>query len=111
MLTFYALARIILALSTMEKNKQQRMDEFQHKTFVLMFRVLLIFGIPAIAAYFVGDWLDTSYDMRPYGSLAALAVSFIISWALVFRMYFALERERKQIESMEDTTDTSESNE
>jgi hypothetical protein len=96
----------------MNKNKQQRMDEFQHKTFVLMFRVLLMFGIPAILGYFVGDWLDQTYDIRPYGSLAALAVTFLLSWVLVFRMYFALERERKQIEAMEDMTDTTdESNE
>jgi hypothetical protein len=88
----------------MEKSKQQRMDEFQHKTFVLMFRVLLIFGIPAIVGYFVGDWLDATYDIRPYGSLAALAVTFITSWALVFRMYMSLERERKHIESLEEDT-------
>lgn len=94
----------------MNKNKQQRMEEFQHKTFVLMFRVLLMFGIPAILGYFIGDWLDQTYNIRPYGSLATLAVSFFISWVLVFRMYFSLERERKQIESMEDIETTTESN-
>lgn len=87
----------------MEKTKEQRMADFQHKTFVLMFRILVIFGAPAAIAFFVGRHFDTTYDIRPYGSLAVLAVAFVFSWFLIFRMYMKLEKERKEIEAMEDT--------
>lgn len=89
----------------MSQSKESRMADFQHKTFVLMFHILLIFGIPAILAYFVGRHLDTTYSIRPYGTLAVLGIAFVTSWTLVFRMYFRLERERKEIEAMVDTED------
>jgi len=80
---------------------EQKHAELTHKTFLIMFRLLFVFAIPAIAAYFVGRWIDQTYDWRPYGSLLALAVSFIISWALVIRIYLSLEKEFKQLRESE----------
>ena len=71
---------------------EEQKEALVHKSFVLMFRILLIFGIPAAAAFFIGRWLDTTYDMRPYGSMAVLAVAFILSWTLVIRMYKSMTK-------------------
>lgn len=74
-----------------------------HKTFLMMFRILLIFGIPAAIAFFIGRWIDTRFDIRPYGSLAALAIALISSWAAVIRMYLRMNRELRQIDEEEHT--------
>lgn len=75
------------------KSTAQKREELTHKTFLMMFRVLVIFGIPAAAGYFIGKWIDTTYDIRPYGTLGTLAVTFTFSWALVIRMYMKLTKE------------------
>ena len=67
-----------------------------------MFRILLIFGIPAAFAYFIGKWIDTTYEMRPYGTLAVLAVAFISSWAMVIRIYKKLTKEFAALQKEEE---------
>lgn len=62
-----------------------------------MIHVLFIFGLPAVAAFWAGKWADTRFDMYPWGSLLALLVSAIISWAIIIRMYIRLTKEWKQL--------------
>lgn len=71
------------------------------KIYTAMFQVLVIFGLPAIFAFFIGRALDARHDIRPLGSVAALGVSFIFSWIIVIRMYRRLDKERKAIEAQE----------
>lgn len=79
-----------------------RKKKLQDRTFMLMFRILIIFGLPAVLGYFVGNWVDMTYNMRPYGSLLVLLVTFVFSWIVVIRMYLTLDKERKEIEALED---------
>lgn len=80
------------------EDKRQALHD---KTFRLMFRVLVIFGLPALAGYWVGKWVDTTYDMRPYGTLMVLGVTFAFSWALVIRMYLQITKEYRALEQEE----------
>lgn len=73
-----------------------------HKTFKLMIRVAIIFAIPAFVAYFVGRWVDARYDIRPYGTLAVLGVSFIGSWTVVIRMYLNIDRAFRALREKEE---------
>lgn len=86
----------------MEKSVHQKKEELLQKTFRMMFRILLTFGIPAGIAYGVGKWLDTTYDIRPYGTLAVLAIAFVSSWALVIRMYLQMSKEAAAIQQEEE---------
>jgi hypothetical protein len=72
---------------------EQKREALVHKTFVLMFRILIIFAIPAIIAYFLGQWIDTTYDIRPKGTLMVLPIAFITSWVLVIRIYQKLTKQ------------------
>lgn len=72
---------------------EKKQEALKRKTFHLMFQILIIFGAPAFAAYWAGKWLDTHYDMRPYGSLAAILAAFLFSWSIVIRIYIKLDRE------------------
>ncbi len=81
---------------------QQKREELTHKTFTLMFRILIIFGIPAILAYFSGAWLDSTYGIRPYGTLAVLAVAFVSSWYGVLRIYQSLQKQYRELDKQEE---------
>lgn len=74
----------------------------EKRTYQLMFKILVIFGVPAAIAYFVGQWLDHAQELEPYGSLMALGVSFVFSWAVTIRLYITLDRERKELEAKEE---------
>jgi len=75
----------------------QEQERLRHKSFLLMFRILVIFGIPAVLAYFSGLWLDTRFDMRPYGSLMALGVAVVCSWTITIRMYLRIDKEFREL--------------
>ncbi len=81
---------------------EKRREELTHKTFLMMFRILIIFGLPAIIAYFAGKWFDTTYNIRPNGTLATLAIAFITSWALTIRMYLKLDKAFKDLRKEEE---------
>lgn len=82
-----------------------RRASLERRTFLVMFRILLIFGMPAVIGFFAGRYLDTTYDMRPYGSLLVLGITLIFSWVLVIRLYLSLEKERREIEKLEQEQD------
>lgn len=83
---------------TIEERKAQLMK----KTYRMMFAILLIFGIPAIPAFFAGRWLDQTYNMRPVGSVIALIVAAIISWTIMIRVYLNIRAELKNIQKDEE---------
>lgn len=75
----------------------ERKAALTHRTFLLMFRILLIFGIPAFGAYFLGSWLDTALDARPWGTLASLIAAFALSWTATIVLYIRINREYNAI--------------
>ena len=82
----------------MTKEFEDKREALRHKTFLLMLRVLAIVGIPAFAAYFGGQWLDTTFDMRPTGSVIAAAMGMVISWIFIIRIYKQLQKEYRAVE-------------
>ena len=81
---------------------EKRREALTHKTFILSLSVLGIFGVPAIIGFFVGRWVDVSYGVRPYGSMAVLAVTFLFSWVLIIRLYLKLTKEFAKIREDEE---------
>lgn len=81
-----------------KKSFEERKQELWHKTFLMMFKILVVFGLPAVIAYFLGGWLDQKFSIEPYGTVGVLAAAFIFSWAIVLKMYFNLSEEYKQLE-------------
>lgn len=90
-----------LQIAPFSMDLQERKSRIMRKTYAAMFMILVIFGIPAILAYFVGAWLDTTYSIRPMGSVAAIVVAAIVSWTILIRIYLKLSREIRKIEKEE----------
>lgn len=104
MLTSGSMKRILLAFQN-DMNQEQRQDAFRAKTFRMMLAILGIFGIPVSIVFFVGRYLEQGSELSSEAWLGLLAVSFVFSWILIIRMYIRLERERKDIDTSQDTTD------
>jgi len=60
-----------------------------------------VVGIPAAGVFFAGRWLDTTYAMRPYGSVIASIVSLVISWTLLIYMYKRISNEYRLLKEEE----------
>ncbi|PIR04147.1 MAG: hypothetical protein COV59_03105 [Candidatus Magasanikbacteria bacterium CG11_big_fil_rev_8_21_14_0_20_39_34] len=67
-----------------------------------MFQILAIFALPALAAFFIGKWIDTTYSIKPYGTLSILLISFILSWVLTIRIYLKLQRQYDALDVQEE---------
>lgn len=80
----------------------QEKDRLIHKSFTTMFRVALVFAIPALLAFFVGRWLDKLYSIKPWGSVSVLAFTFVLSWAIVIRIYLKLDKEMRELREKKD---------
>ena len=80
---------------------EQKREELVHKTFTSMFKILIIFGIPAAIGFFVGSFVDAKYDIRPNGSVGVLAVTFILSWIIMIRMYLNITKQFSALREQE----------
>lgn len=81
---------------------ERRRGNLTHKTFLMMFHIFWVVGLPAIGAYFGGRWLDTEYNMRPYGSFIASFIAMIISWTILIKMYKGITKEYRILREEED---------
>lgn len=78
----------------MAQTIEEKREALIHKTFVMMFRILAIFGIPAAIAFFLGNHLDTTYNGGNHKYIfICLAVSFITSWVFMIRVYISITKE------------------
>ncbi len=80
---------------------QEDREALTQRTFKLMLQILVIFGVPAAIAFFVGRWIDSSYDIRPNGTLAMLGISFVISWGITIVLYRKISRQFKELDRRE----------
>ncbi|MBU0660735.1 hypothetical protein KKG22_00980 [Patescibacteria group bacterium] len=84
-------------------NTTDKREELIHKTFVSMIKILFIFGIPALIGFFVGRYMDKTYDISPYGSLVTLACTFILSWLMTIRLYMSISQNFRVLKQEEDS--------
>lgn len=79
----------------------QKREELQHKTFVMMLWLLVIFGLPAVGAYFGGLWLDTTFKMRPLGTVICSIIALIISWTITIIIYKRFKKAFKRLDTQD----------
>jgi len=77
---------------------KKRRDFYQQQAFYTMFKILFIFGIPAAIAFFVGSYFDEKYGRQHLFVLISLAISFVLSWVVMFFVYRDLNKKMKQVE-------------
>jgi len=81
---------------------QERKAQLMKKVYRMMFAILIIFGIPAVVAYFAGAWIDSTYEIRPAGSIISLIIAAVISWIIMIRIYLNIQNEWKVIQNEEE---------
>jgi hypothetical protein len=53
--------------------------------------------VPAVAAAFAGRWIDATYDIRPFGSVAVIVPAFALTAFGIMRKAKELGAEYKQL--------------
>ena len=77
-----------------------RRSAFQHRAFRLVLEVAVIFGIPALLAFFLGRYIDNAAGTDTKWILVCLAVSFIFSWVIMIIQYRKIDRELKLLDKL-----------
>lgn len=97
-------SRVLYSMNKRE-DIQKRKDALIHKTFIKALHVLVVFGLPAFIAVFLGAWLNANTGIAPYGRVITLSLAFVISWALIIRMYKKMAADFKSLQEEEDRLD------
>lgn len=89
----------------MENGQNQRLrelekqrEDFHHRIFVRLFEIFVIFGVPAVVAFFGGGYLDGLYGHQRKFKLIALPIAFIFSWVIMVIRYTQIDRQMKLID-------------
>ncbi|MDX1608151.1 MAG: hypothetical protein R3251_02995 [Candidatus Spechtbacterales bacterium] len=81
------------------KELEARRDKVVNKTFILMLEILVIFGMPAAIAFFLGAWLDSTFETGGKTlQLASLAVAFVASWIITIAKYRKINRQLEDLD-------------
>ena len=81
------------------KELEEKRDKYVHKIFYLMLEILVIFGAPAVVAYFLGAWLDARFTTEGKTlQMTALAVAFVTSWVITIMKYRRIDRQLKDLD-------------
>lgn len=78
----------------MKETAEQRKKRLNKQTYDLFFRITLMLAIPAVISVFVGKFVDSSFDIKPYGSLITFAVFNILTWValIVYAKRFIIDK-------------------
>ena len=77
---------------------QEKKEALVHKTFKAMFSILAIFALPAFAMLFLGKFLQRKILISFNITWLLLLGAFIFSWVLIFRLYFKISKEFRELE-------------
>jgi hypothetical protein len=80
-----------------ESNKANNdIDSPASRIYAVLFKATIILAIPAILSYFLGNYINSQYDIKPYGSFIAMGIGIAISWSILLRMLFNINKELKE---------------
>ena len=84
-------------------------ENYRAKVFRMMLHIAVIFGVPAVIAFWGGGWMDVRFSSGgDTWRVSALGLAFVFSWVLVFRLYNKLNKESKEIEAKAKSVDSTE---
>ena len=90
----------------LEELKEKRSQQ-QHKIYLIAIEIIFIFGIPAVVAVFVANWINESFSIdRTLALIVLLLLAFVSSWVILFARLKKVNKEltviNKQIREEEE---------
>lgn len=76
-------------------------NNLHFRIWMLMLRLIFIFGIPAGIGFFLGKYLDERFSIRPKATVAVLTFTFILSWVITVFEYNKLTKKLKDLDEKE----------
>jgi len=83
---------------TLAELKAKR-EWYVNRLFFLMIEFLVIFGLPALGAYFLGKHLDSQAGGGYFWTASTAITAFILSWLVVIYRLRMIMRQLKQMDS------------
>ena len=68
-------------------SKSKKLQNLYKKMIFTVILLFFIFGLPALLSTVLGDIIDERLNIKPFGTLAFLFISYILSWVIVFALY------------------------
>lgn len=94
---------------TDQPNYRER-EYYRRQAFVLMLQLVFIIGLPAAAATYFGQKLDTAHDTGRLYSLSLAGTAFVLSWIIIiikYKRYIkAVKQSEQRIKNRQTKTDT-----
>jgi F0F1-type ATP synthase assembly protein I len=67
--------------------EEKRLKKLEKQTYSFAIRVGVIFFVTSIAGVLLGNFLDTYVVQRPLGTFITMALFYIFTWIVVWRIY------------------------
>lgn len=81
-----------------KKEATEIVHRFKNNTYRLALKFLVIFGIIAVIGAFVGHYIDTQFDIKPYGSFGILFISYLFTWSYILKVYKDFQKVKNENE-------------
>ncbi|EKE07710.1 MAG: hypothetical protein ACD_18C00002G0005 [uncultured bacterium] len=85
-------------------------NNLHFRIWMLMIRIIFIFGIPAGIGFFVGKYLDERFSMRPKATVITLLLTFVLSWFITVFEYGKITKKLKALDEKEELEEKSKKN-
>ncbi len=72
-------------------------ESYRHKAFMMMFEILVIFGLPAVIGFFLGSYIRELYSLGKWVQVVVLLPMLAISWVVLIVRYRSLDKELKDV--------------
>lgn len=80
-----------------ESNQENKtIDSPESRVYKVLFKATIILAIPAVLSYFLGNYINNLFDIKPIGSFIAMGVGITISWTILLRMLSNINKELKE---------------
>lgn len=76
----------------------ERVKRGTYKTALIVF---VIFGISSAIAAVFGNYLDETYDIKPFGTIGIMILLYVLSWAVVAQVYIQMRDEMREAKAEE----------
>lgn len=82
-----------------KKELTSKKKALQNKLYLVMVEIIFIFGVPALVAKFLGQYIDGRSETGKLWTLIFLAIAFVVSWVVLVRRVRVIGNEIKEVEN------------
>lgn len=72
----------------------QNLDKLKKNTYSFLLLVFVVFATCAVSGGLIGLFIDRHFEIKPYGSLISLFISYLVAWVIIFPFYKKMKNKK-----------------